>query len=132
MATEPPRKTILVVDDDEGVTRVLEHILTAGGYRVLVARSAEEALRHLDGDQSDAIVLDLRMPFIDGLGLLYRIRARDTQPHIPVLILTGDSRLSAETLNELSALEAPVQYKPIDATKLLAELRTMLRPTRES
>jgi DNA-binding response OmpR family regulator len=70
--------------------------------------------------------MDLRMPFIDGLGLLYRIRSREAQQQLPVLVLTGDTTLSDETRTELTKLGAKVLFKPIQAAQLLAETRGLL------
>ena len=46
----------------------------------------------------DAVIMDLRMPLVDGFGLLYRIRSREAQQHIPVLVVTGDTTLTETTL----------------------------------
>jgi CheY-like chemotaxis protein len=69
---------------------------------VLIARNAEQALRELDQTRPDAVIVDLRMPLVNGLGLLYRIRSREPHQHLLVLVMTGDAALSDETLAELS------------------------------
>jgi two-component system response regulator PrrA len=127
MTSAPLQATILVVDDDEAVTKTFERILSHHGYRALVALNADEALRVLDQDRPDALIVDLRMPLIDGLGLLYRIRSREAQQHIPALVVTGDTTLSRELLDELASVGAKVLYKPIDATTLVAEVRALLQ-----
>jgi DNA-binding response OmpR family regulator len=126
MTVPPLQATILVVDDDEAVTKTFDRVLSHHGYRVLVALSAEDALGILDQDRPDALIVDLRMPVIDGLGLLYRIRSREAQQHIPALVITGDTALSEDVLRELASLGAKVLYKPIEATVLFAEVRTLL------
>ena len=82
--------TILVVDDDEGVTQTFARILRLEGYDVRTAMNAETALREADRSHPDAIILDLRMPLVDGLGFLRRLRAHDEQRTTPVAIVTGD------------------------------------------
>jgi DNA-binding response OmpR family regulator len=121
----PPVDTILVVDDDEVVVSTFERMLTVGGYRVLTALSSEEALRQLDESRPDALVLDVRMPRVNGLGLLYRIRAREPYHRLPVLIVTGIP-LNDEMLDELAALGGKIRYKPIGAAELLADIRLLL------
>ena len=119
--------TILVVDDDAAVTAVFARVLSTQGYRVLVAVTAQEALREFDRNRPNAIIMDLRMPFIDGFGLLYRIRAREAQHHTPVLMVTGETALSEDKLKELSDLGSKLRYKPIQPSDLLAETRAMLQ-----
>src|SRR5262245_62566629 len=69
-----PTKTvkILIVDDDEGVTQTFARMLRLEGYQVNTAVSAETGLEAADVSQPDAIILDLRMPLVDGLGFLRR------------------------------------------------------------
>jgi PleD family two-component response regulator len=59
--------TILIVDDDEGVTQTFARMLRLEGYRVHTAVSAETGLREAERNRPDAIILDLRMPLMDGL-----------------------------------------------------------------
>jgi two-component system response regulator PrrA len=127
MTIAPLQATILVVDDDEAVTKTFQRILSHHGYRALVALNADEALRVLDQDRPDALIVDLRMPLIDGLGLLYRVRSREAQQHIPALVITGDTTLGQDLLDELASVGAKVLYKPIDATTLVAEVRALLQ-----
>jgi two-component system phosphate regulon response regulator PhoB len=126
MATQPDAATILIVDDDPVVAALFQRTLLNGGFRVLVTTSAQDALTELDQRRPHAVILDLRMPFIDGLGLLYRIRSREAQQHLPVLVVTGDTTLGDDTRTELTTLGAKVLFKPIDGTQLLAETRALL------
>jgi len=126
MTIVPRQATILVVDDDVAVTKTFERVLTHHGYRVLVALNAEDALRVVDQNRPDALIVDLRMPRIDGLGLLYRLRSRDAQQHMPALVVTGDTALNEDVLQQLANLGAKVLYKPIEAAVLLAETSTLL------
>ena len=81
---------ILIVDDDEGVTQTFARMLRLEGYQVRTAVSAETGLREADRSHPDAIILDLRMPLVDGLGFLRRLRAQDDHRAVPVAIVTGD------------------------------------------
>src|SRR3989442_14954347 len=81
---------ILIVDDDEGVTQTFARMLRLEGYQVRTAVSAEKGLQEADQSHPDAIILDLRMPLVDGLGFLRRLRSRDEHHTTPVAIATGD------------------------------------------
>src|SRR4029078_7815614 len=92
---------ILIVDDDEGVTQTFARMLRLEGYQVRTAVSAEKGLIEADQSQPDAIILDMRMPLVDGLGFLRRLRARDNQRETPVAIVTGDYFLDDSVSNQL-------------------------------
>src|ERR1700682_5329940 len=84
---------LLIVDDDDSTIETFARILTLEGYEVRTATSAESGLREIESGYPDAIILDLRMPFINGLGLLYRLRAVQSQRQTPVVVVTGDQCL---------------------------------------
>jgi DNA-binding NtrC family response regulator len=81
----PP--SILVADDDLVARDLLVEVLVREGYRVRAARGGEEAIRLAETDVIDLALVDLRMPDVDGLGVLARIRALNPAP--PVIILTA-------------------------------------------
>src|SRR6476620_4588539 len=89
-----PRKAdqsrILIVDDDEAVTQTFARMLELEGYAVRTAVNAETGLRAASEHMPDAIILDLRMPLMDGLGFLRRLRDHEDQKSTPVAIVTGD------------------------------------------
>jgi len=121
--------TILVVDDDEGVTQTFARMLRLEGYEVRTAMSAETALREADRSHPDAIILDLRMPIVDGLGFLRRLRARDEQRDTPVAIVTGDYFLDDQVSAELRALGAELKFKPLWLEDLVGLARHLLQVT---
>jgi DNA-binding NtrC family response regulator len=102
---------LLIVDDDEGVTQTFAGILRLDGHQVRTAMNAQDGLRQAEEFRPDAIILDLRMPLVNGLGFLYRLRERDER--VPVTIVTGDASLSEEALTEIADLGADVFFKPI-------------------
>ena len=65
---------LLIVDDDEGVTQTFAGILRLEGHQVRTAGNAQDGLREAEEFRPDAIILDLRMPLVNGLGFLYRLR----------------------------------------------------------
>lgn len=112
---------LLIVDDDEGVTQTFAGILRLEGHDVRTAGNAHDGLREAEEFRPDAIILDLRMPLVNGLGFLYRLRERDER--VPVTIITGDATLTEDALAEIDELGADVLFKPIwtDDLQNLAE-----------
>lgn len=121
--------TILIVDDDEGVTQTFARMLRLEGYQVRVAMNAETGLREADASRPDAIILDLRMPLVDGLGFLRRLRARDSHRDTPVAIVTGDYFLDDEISSELRTLGAELKFKPLWLDDLVGLARNLLGVT---
>ncbi len=82
-------KTVLCVDDEEGVLNSLKRLFRGMPYRALTSTSSKEALRVVERDKPDLILLDLRMPELDGWGFLKEIRDRGFSD-LPVVMLTGE------------------------------------------
>ncbi len=80
-------RTILVVDDEESIRFLYREELEEEGYRVITAADGEEALRKVRRDKPDLITLDIRMPGMDGIEVLHRIREMDKE--IPVIMSTA-------------------------------------------
>jgi two-component system OmpR family response regulator len=118
---------ILIVDDDEGVTQTFARMLRLEGYQVRTAMSAERGLVEAEKSHPDAIILDLRMPLVDGLGFLRRLRAQDGQRSVPVAIVTGDYFLDDSVSNELRELGAELRFKPLWLEDLVGLTRNLLR-----
>jgi two-component system response regulator MprA len=117
---------ILIVDDDETVLRTFAKALSLEGYDVRTAASPLVGLEEAEQGAPDAILLDLRMPFVNGFGFLYRLRALGAHRHTPVAIITGDSCIDDPALNELHDLEAEVLFKPIWLEEVLSVTRSLL------
>jgi len=119
--------TVLVVDDDKGVTQTFALMLRLEGYRVRTAVSAEEGLIEAEQRHPDAIILDLRMPLVDGLGFLRRLRAHDDQRATPVAIVTGDYLLDDSVSTELRELGAELRFKPLWLAELVDLVGHLIR-----
>lgn len=87
MSGEEKRHTILVVDDEESVRLLYKEELEEEGYSVITAEDGEEALRKVSLHRPDLITLDIRMPGMDGIEVLHRIREMDKD--IPVIMSTA-------------------------------------------
>src|SRR5262245_32597724 len=125
--TERTAAKILIVDDDEGVTQTFARMLRLEGYQVRTAVSAETGLREAEHSHPDAIILDLRMPLVDGLGFLRRLRAHDHQRTTPVAIVTGDYFLDETVATELAQLGAELRFKPLWLEDLVGLARNLLQ-----
>lgn len=121
--------SILIVDDDEAVTQTFARMLRMEGFRVRTAINAESGLTETFQNQPDAIILDLRMPLVDGLGFLKRLRASKDHRHIPVAIVTGDYCLEEHVSAELRRLGAELKFKPLWFEDLVGLARTLLKVT---
>ena len=117
---------ILIVDDDEGVTQTFARMLRLEGYQVRTAVSAETGLREAAVSRPDAIILDLRMPLLDGLGFLRRLRSQDDLHATPVAIVTGDYFLDETVSAELRELGAELRFKPLWLEDLVGLARNLL------
>ena len=129
LMTEKSTSKILIVDDDEGVTQTFARMLRLEGYQVRTAVSAEKGLQEAEQSHPDAIILDLRMPLIDGLGFLRRLRAFEEHSTTPVAIVTGDYFLDDSISNELRELGAELRYKPLWLEDLVGLARNLLKVT---
>jgi DNA-binding response OmpR family regulator len=131
MGISPRRDTasILIVDDDEAVTQTFARMLQLEGFQVRTAQSAEMGLREAAEYHPDAIILDMRMPLMDGLGFLRRLRERDEARDTPVAIVTGDYFLDDRVSTELQQLGAELKFKPMWLEDLLGLARTLLKVT---
>jgi DNA-binding response OmpR family regulator len=118
---------LLIVDDDLSTTQTFAQILTMEGYEVRTAATAESGLREVESGHPDAIILDLRMPFINGLGLLYRLRAAEPDRQTPVVIVTGDQCLDDAVIRELHDLGAEVKFKPLWLEDLVDVARSLIQ-----
>jgi two-component system KDP operon response regulator KdpE len=118
---EQPR--ILVVDDDARFVRVLRVNLETRGYKVSVAFDGPSALAMADAWAPDLVILDLRMPGMDGYEVCQRIRAYSS---VPIIMLTGLAQES-DKVKGLDAGADDYLIKPFNVEELLARVRAALR-----
>lgn len=128
MAASPTK--ILIIDDDETVTETFARMLRLEGHQVRTAPSAELGLREAEHEPPDAIILDLRMPLVNGIGFLYRLRERSQHSSTPVAIVTGDYFLDDAVVKEISELGAQLHFKPLWLEELVAVAKGLITTDR--
>jgi two-component system response regulator MprA len=121
-----PNPRVLIVDDDETVLKMLARALSLEGYDVRTAATPIEGLNEAARTPPDVILLDLRMPFVNGIGFLYRLRAQAGHEHTPVAIITGDSALDDSAMAELLALDAELLFKPLRLDDAVSVTRRLI------
>jgi two-component system, OmpR family, response regulator MprA len=118
------RPTILVVDDDAPIRRMLERTLEAEGYDVAVADDGGTALAAVERSVPDALVLDVAMPGLDGIAVCRRLRTKGLA--VPILFLTARDAV-ADRVAGLDAGAEDYLVKPFATEELLARVRSLLR-----
>jgi DNA-binding response OmpR family regulator len=78
---------LLLIEDDEHVAEVLADAIAAEGHETPITHTGEDGLAYLARERPDAVVLDVRLPTLNGVGVLRKIRSTD--PDLPVIIMTG-------------------------------------------
>src|SRR5215470_7475224 len=89
-SNEHPTRTILIIDDERDTLESFAQMLRLGAYTVRTADNAQDGLREAEAHSPDAIILDLRMPLVDGLEFLRQLRAGEARRGPRVAIVTGD------------------------------------------
>jgi two-component system response regulator MprA len=117
---------VLVVDDERPVREAIERALKLEGYEVLLAQDGADALKTFTDTPTDAIVLDIMMPNVDGIEVCKRIRAAGDST--PILLLTARDAVE-DRVSGLDAGADDYLVKPFALAELLARLRALLRRT---
>jgi adenylate cyclase len=121
---DPPR--VLVVDDSEASRDIIVTRLRAHGYETAEAADGEEGLAAVSACAPDLILLDVKMPKLDGIEVCRRLKSDQSRPFTPVVLLTA----RADTRDVVAGLDAGAdEYltKPVDHAALLARVRSVLR-----
>ena len=115
-ATSKKPNLVLVVEDDPNARKLLTHMLSAAGYKIVETDDGDEAIRLLDAQRFDLVITDLGLPNTTGSGIIMHAHAK--WPQLPVILITGylGKTAAQQLLNEY------VEYipKPLDRDRLLA------------
>ncbi|AZE83894.1 diguanylate cyclase/phosphodiesterase [Pseudomonas orientalis] len=124
MASSPA--TLLIVDDEPQIRKLLETLLQHEGYQTLSASNGEEALQLVAQQPPDLILLDIMMPGMDGYEVATRLKANPVTANIPIIMLSALSESSAR----VSGLETGAEEfisKPVERVELWLRVRNLLR-----
>ena len=120
------RSSILVAEDDPAITNALRRALTHEGYAVRSATDGAEALEALAAEAADLVILDVAMPYVDGLEVCRRLRRAGNRT--PVLMLTARHTVG-DRVEGLDAGADDYLVKPFSLNELFARIRALLRRT---
>ncbi len=118
--------TILVVDDEKNIRRTLRMVLEGEGYEVEEADSAEAGLASLEESAIDLVILDVRLPTMNGIEALQRIRERPASAQLPVLMISGHASV-AEAVQAVQLGATDFFEKPLDRDRVLVSVRNALK-----
>ena len=122
--TTASRGAVLLVDDDEGIREVLQEIVDLFGFVSKTARSAEESLQLLEDEPFDLMITDIKMPNMDGMELLKKVKSN--HPDLDIIMITG---FSAEySFNDVVIAGASdIITKPINLEEIEAKINRVIR-----
>jgi len=115
---------ILVADDEQEIRNLLDHFLGGLGYEVLLASHGDEALKLAVEENPDLIILDIKMPGLDGLEVCKRLKEKEQTKLIPVIVITGFED------NKMEALDRGADdfvNKPFDMAEIASRVKSALR-----
>ena len=118
-------KQVLIADDEPNIVTALEFLLRRNGYEVSIARNGEEALKLIEQNRPDLVLLDVMMPLRSGYEVCQVVRGREDLRHIKIVLLTAKGR---ETdANKGLALGADLYItKPFSNRELVAKINGLL------
>ncbi|MBL7961473.1 response regulator [bacterium] len=117
---------ILVVDDSEEIVTLVTEILQDSGYKTIVARNGKEALKMVELENPDLILLDAMMPAMDGYEVTHLLKSQDRTRLTPIIMLTGLSDFN----DKMKGIELGVDdfiVKPFNHIELLTRVKSLLR-----
>ena len=118
---------VLIADDEPNIVAALEYLLQRNGYEVSIARNGDEALKRIEQEVPDLVLLDVMMPLVSGYDVCRAVRERDEWKHIKIVVLTAKGR-EADTKKGL-ALGADLYItKPFSTRELVSRINGLLQP----
>jgi DNA-binding response OmpR family regulator len=122
---------ILIVDDDPLLLQLVEHILERDGCKTITAMDGEEALKKVETEKPDLVILDVMIPGIDGLDVCRRLRSQPGTANLPIVMVSARSKVS-DRLAGLGAGADEYIAKPFDVGNLTDCIAALLDRTRLS
>src|SRR3989442_11534883 len=118
-------KKILIADDEPNIVTALEFLLQRNGYEVLIARNGDAALKLVEAQQPDLVLLDVMMPLKSGYEVCQRMRERRDWRHIKIIMLTAKGR-DVEMSKGLSIGADLYITKPFSTQELVTKINGLL------
>src|ERR1700733_7680288 len=120
------KNRLVVIDDHYDILEILKHHLVSDGYEVKIFFNAVDALKYINGDNTDLEITDWMRPEMDGLELCKNLKMSQSTQDIPLIMLTGKS----EEIDAVTALEVGAEDylpKPIRIRELLSRVKKILK-----
>jgi len=122
---------ILVIEDNDRNRKLVKILLEANKYEVIEARTGEEALKYLQDDKPDLILLDIQLPKMDGLTLVKKLRADQEMKDIPIVAVTAYAMKGDKERMIEAGCDAYVS-KPIDTRELPVLVANLIEKGRQA
>jgi len=116
---------ILVVDDEKIITTMLQDILEANGYEVMVAHDGQDGLNKARAERPDLIILDVMMPKLDGFKVARLLKFDRNFQHIPIIMLTAKAGEQDALVSKTSGADLYL-LKPVEPKQLLEKITSLL------
>jgi len=121
---EPTRNNLLVVDDEPDIVTFLEQSLSVHGYQIRSASNGYEALERISESTPDLILLDLRMPVMDGYEVIRHLKSDETTMGIPIIVMTASPvDKERDKVRVLGMGVAQYMTKPLSVETIVAEIK---------
>lgn len=120
---------IMLVEDEPIVQQALSEALRLAGFEVLIRPDGRSALQSASQDKPDLVLLDINLPDMSGFDICRSLKADPDCRHIPVLILTGQARETAQRVEGLELGAEDYLFKPISPRLLVSRIRSLLKLT---
>lgn len=124
-----PSGTVLVVDDDPVIQKLLQVNFEMEGYDVITAGDGEEGLAKAQSEHPDAVVLDVMMPKMDGLEVARRLKGADATKAIPIILLSAKAQQADVQAGQATGADEYLT-KPFDPLELLQRVGALIERTR--
>jgi DNA-binding response OmpR family regulator len=115
---------ILVVDDEQEIRNLLDHFLKDQGYEVVLASDGNQALKLAAEENPQVIILDIKMPGLDGLEVCKLLKEKEQTRLIPIIVITGFEDNKMEALNRGAD---DFVNKPFDMAEIAIRVKSALR-----
>ncbi|MUK89627.1 response regulator [Ornithinibacillus sp. L9] len=116
-------KVVLVVDDEHGIRLLLEDVLTNEGYHVITAKTGKEALDKLQKHSISLMILDYKLPIVDGIEILKQLAQAQTQ--IPTIVMSGMIEKIEDETKDIANVKA-ILSKPFNILDITEKVKNIL------